>query len=316
MKKAVITGGAGFLGSHLAEAVSKQGYHVFIIDDLSTGRMENIAGLIGNGGVEFIRSSVTDLPLLQKVFRDTAHVYHLAAIASVPESMQAPLSTHEVNLTGTLDVLLAARDNGLKELVYASSAAVYGNTPALPVQEDAPAVPQSPYAVAKLAGEYYCRVFTEAYRLATVCLRYFNIYGPRQDPSSDYAAVVPAFLHRASRGEALLINGDGEQTRDFIYVQDAVRANILAAESGLTGVFNIGSGEATTVNRLADLINRTTGNGVRSIYRDPRPGDVRHSRADISKAAALGYRPEYSLEAGIEATIKSDDARLSSREIR
>jgi UDP-glucose 4-epimerase len=316
MKKAVITGGAGFIGSHLAEEVLKRGYHVIILDDLSAGKMENIAGLLRDSNAEFIRGSIVDLPWLQKVFRGVTYVFHLAAIASVAKSMENPLATHEVNLTGTLNVLQAAKDNGVKKVIYASSAAVYGDTLTLPAGEDTPALPQSPYAVAKLAGEHYCRVFTEAYGLPAVCLRSFNIYGPRQDPASDYAAVIPAFIRRASRGEPLTIYGDGEQTRDFLYVQDAVKANILAAESGLSGVFNIGSGEGTTINRLAGMIISLVKSKVKTVYGDSRPGDIRHSRADITRAAALGYRPGYTLEAGIKATILSNDTTLSSPKIQ
>ncbi len=316
MKKAVITGGAGFIGSHLAEEVFKRGYHVVILDDLSSGKMENIAGLLGNAGTEFIRGSIVGLPLLQKVFRGVTHVFHLAAIASPPKSMEDPLADHEVNLTGTLNVLMAARDNGVKKVVYASSAAVYGDTLTLPTGEDTPAMPRSPYAVAKLAGEYYCRVFTEAYGLPAVCLRYFNIYGPRQDPASDYAAVIPAFIQMASQGEPLTIDGDGEQTRDFVFIKDVVRANILASEGELSGVYNIGSGEGTTVNGLAEMIIRLTGGKVKPVYGDPRPGDITHSLADITRAAALSYRPAYSLEAGIKETILSNNTLTSSRKIQ
>jgi UDP-glucose 4-epimerase len=315
MKKAVITGGAGFIGSHLAEGVSRQGYQVVILDDLSAGKMENIADLLKNAPAEFIRGSIVDLRLLQKVFRDAACVFHLAAIASVPKSMKDPLGSHEVNLTGTLNVLQAARENGVKKVVYASSAAVYGDTRVQPTGEGVPTAPQSPYAVSKLAGEYYCRVFQEAYGMPAVCLRYFNIYGPRQDPASEYAAVIPAFIQKASRGEPLTIYGDGKQTRDFVYVKDVVQANLLAAESGISGVFNIGSGEAITINRLAVIINKLTGNKSPLVYRDPRPGDILHSLADIKQALKAGYRPGYALEAGLREMIQHSPGPPSSRKI-
>jgi UDP-glucose 4-epimerase len=315
MKKAVVTGGAGFIGSHLAEEVSKQGYKVIILDDLSAGKMENIAGLLKDSKAEFVRGSVVDLPRLQKVFRDANYIFHLAAIASVPKSMKDPLASHEVNLTGTLNVLQAARDNGVKKLVYASSAAVYGDTRVQPTGEDVPALPQSPYAVAKLAGEHYCRVFTEAYGLPAVCLRYFNIFGPRQDPASEYAAVIPAFIQKATRGEPLAIDGDGEQTRDFVYVKDAVRANILAAESGLSGVFNIGGGQSISINHLADLILRLAGSNQKPVHREPRAGDIKHSLADITRARKLGFHPAYTLEAGIKEMMLSQSTGVSSRKI-
>ncbi len=315
MNKVVITGGAGFIGSHLADEVSEQGYHVIIIDDLSSGKMENITTLLKNSDARFIQGSVTDLPLMQDVCKGVTYVYHLAAIASPPKSVDNPMANHEVNLTGTLNVLLAARDNNVKKVVYASSAAVYGNTRILPTGEDTPTMPRSPYAVAKLAGEYYCQVFTEAYGPPTVCLRYFNIYGPRQDPASEYAAVIPAFIRMASRGEPLTIDGDGEQTRDFVFVKDVVRANILAVESEANGIFNIGSGEGITINQLADTITKLTRSDVKPVYRDPRQGDIIHSLADITRAIALGYRPVYNLEAGIKETILINEALPSSRKI-
>ena len=304
-KKAVVTGGAGFIGSHLADELAKQGYHVVILDDLSTGKKENIAGLLNQDNVEFVEGNITDLPMLRKLFQCVDYIFHQAAIPSVPRSIKNPLASHEANLTGTLNVLLAARDNGVKKVIYASSSSVYGDIPTLPKREDMIPNPQSPYAVTKLAGEYYCHVFRQAYALPTACLRYFNVYGPRQDPNSQYAAVIPRFIKRVSQGSSPIIFGDGEQTRDFTFIKDVVQANILAAESNASGIFNIGKDERTTINQLAELIIRLIGNNIKPIHEEPRPGDIRHSLADISRARAFTYNPKYSLEEGLTETISS-----------
>ncbi len=310
----MVTGGAGFIGSHLAEALLEQGWYVTIVDDLSTGKLENTAHFVEveRGRAKFVQGSITDLPLLQELFQGAECVFHQAALASVPRSIEDPELTHRANLTGTLNVLLAARHNGVKKVVYASSSSVYGDTPTLPKSEDMPPNPLSPYAVTKLAGEYYCRVFQQVYGLATVCLRYFNVYGPRQDPESQYAAVIPRFIARAAAGKPPIIFGDGEQTRDFTFVADAVEANILAAESDITGLFNIGRGESTTINDLAALVIGLMGNSVRPVHEDPRPGDPRHSLADVAKARQFGYKPKYDLEKGLKEVIQSTvDSRQS-----
>jgi len=207
VKKAVVTGGAGFIGSHLAEKLVDQGYYVIILDDLSTGKPENIAELLElkKDNVDFVQGSITDLPLLQKLFQHTEYVFHQAAVARVPRSVEDPLTTNEVNVKGTVNVLLAARDNGVKKLIYASSSSVYGDTPTLPKRENMPPNPQSPYAVTKLSAEHYCLVFAKVYGLATVCLRYFNVYGPRQDQNSQYAAVIPNFIRRVSEGNPPIV---------------------------------------------------------------------------------------------------------------
>ncbi|MBA7678212.1 UDP-N-acetylglucosamine 4-epimerase [subsurface metagenome] len=303
-KRVVITGGAGFIGSHLAEELARRGYYTIILDNLSSGKIENIRNLLKNDNVEFIQGSVTDLPLLQEVFKGVQYVFHQAALTSVPRSIEKPHASHETNLTGTLDVLLAARDNGVHKMIYASSSSVYGDTPTLPKREDMIPCPLSPYALTKLAGEYYCQVFQEVYKLSTVCLRYFNVYGPRQDPDSQYAAVIPIFIKRAREGKPPVIFGDGEQTRDFTFVKDAVEANILAAESDACRVFNISRGESITINRLAELIMELIGNRVEPIHQEPRPGDIRHSLADVSEAKAFGYEPRCGLEAGLTETIR------------
>jgi len=304
MKKVAVTGGAGFIGSHLAELLSSQGYHAIIIDDLSTGKMGNIEPLLKSVNVEFLQGSILDLPLLQKVFQGVCYVFHEAAIPSVPRSVDSPQLSHEANITGTLNVLLSARDNHVNKVIYASSSSVYGDTETLPKREDMLPSPLSPYAVTKLAGEYYCRVFHQVYGLPTVCLRYFNVYGPRQDPNSQYAAVVPKFIKRSREGNPPVIFGDGEQTRDFTLVKDVVEANILAAESDACGLFNISRGESITINQLAELIIELVGNKVEPIHQEPRPGDIRHSLADVSKARAFGYEPKYNLKAGLAETIR------------
>jgi len=303
-KRVAVTGGAGFIGSNLADELAT-GNSVIIIDDLSAGRKENIVSLIEKDNVRFIKGSILDLSLLQEAFRGVDFVFHLAALPSVPRSIKDPQATNEVNITGTLNVLLAARDNNVKKVIYASSSSVYGDTPTLPKREDMPPNPRSPYALTKLVGEYYCHIFHQIYALPTTCLRYFNIYGMRQNPDSQYAAVIPRFVARVSRDEPPIIYGDGEQTRDFTFVRDAVEATILAAESDASGVFNIGSGNRITINDLAKLIARLLATSAKPIYQEPRPGDIRHSLADISKARNFGYNPKYSLEAGLTETVRS-----------
>jgi UDP-glucose 4-epimerase len=285
--------------------------------------------------VNFLKGSVTNLPLLQEIFREVDFVFHQAAIPSVPRSVENPQASHEANITGTLNVLLAARDNGVKKVIYASSSSVYGDTPTLPKREDMPPNPQSPYAVTKLAGEYYCQVFQEVYGLPTACLRYFNVYGPRQDPNSQYAAVIPRFISRVLRSEPPIIYGDGEQTRDFTFIKDIVEANILAAESDASGIFNIARGESISINQLAQLIInlsknsakrkipynspspgvpschcepkawQSQGGGLQPVHEAPRVGDIRHSLADISRAKQFGYNPKYSLREGLRETIRA-----------
>ncbi len=304
MRKVIVTGGAGFIGAHLAEELARRDYYAIIVDDLSTGKIENIEKLLRNKHVEFIKGSITDLPLLQKVFKDAQYVFHQAALPGVPRSIDSPQDSHETNLTGTLNVLVAARDNHVNKVIYASSSSVYGDTLPLPKREDMLPNPLSPYAVTKLAGEYYCQVFHQVYGLPTVCLRYFNVYGPKQDPNSQYAAVIPLFIRRTFEGESPIILGDGEQTRDFTFVKDVVEANILAAQSDACGVFNISRGERITINQLANLIIELVGNKVKTIYQEPRPGDIKHSLANISKAKAFGFEPRYDLEVGLVETIR------------
>lgn len=301
-QRVLVTGGAGFIGSNLAEELTGEN-EVVILDDLSTGRMENIKELIKNDNVEFIRGSITNLNLLQRVLADIDYVFHLAAKPSVPESIKDPISNNNVNINGTLNILTAARDNNIEKLVYASSCAVYGDIEIVPIAETAALEPKSPYAVSKLTGEYYCSVFNQIYNLPTVSLRYFNVYGPRQNPNSEYAAVVSKFINNVLNGRPPVIYGDGLQTRDFVYVKDVVRANILAAEENETGVFNIGTGANTTIIELARTIVTLLGKDLEPLHEMPRAGDIKHSSADISKANSFGYEPTYSLEEGLRETI-------------
>jgi UDP-glucose 4-epimerase len=304
MKKAIVTGGAGFIGSHLSEELSKRDYHLIILDNLSTGKRANIASLLDKKNVEFVRGSITNLALLQKLFKRTDFIFHLAAIASVPRSIKEPQLCHEVNVTGTLNVLIAARDNKVKKVVNASSCAIYGDAPGLPKKEDMPINPLSPYAVTKLAAENYFQIFQKVYGLPSVNLRFFNIFGPRQNPDSEYAAAIPKFIKIKSGGKKIHIYGDGKATRDYIYVKDAVNAFILAAESDASGIYNIGSSKSTTVNELVKLISKLAGNKTAPVYGPARPGDIMHSLADISRARAFGFKPGYNLEKGLKETIK------------
>ncbi len=255
--------------------------------------------------MEFIEGSINNLPLLQRLSQGVSYVFHLAAISNVPLSVENPQATHEVNATGTLNILLATRDNSVRKVIYASSSSVYGDTPTLPKREDMPPNPQSPYAVTKLTGECYCHVFQKVYALNTICLRYFNVYGTRQNPNSQYAAVIPKFISMVMGGNPPIIFGDGEQTRDFTFIKDVIEANILAAESEFSGVFNIGRGENISINSLANLIINFTGNNMVAVHKKLRAGDVKDSLADISRAKAFGYKPKWSLEEGLKETIGS-----------
>ena len=303
--KVVITGGCGFIGSNLAHELVDEN-EVVVIDDLSTGRLENNGDLLDNENYRFVKGSITDLDLLKQIFDGARYVFHQAAIPSVPRSIKDPAKTNEVNISGTLNVLIAAADNNVTKVVYASSSSVYGDTPVLPKEESMVPNPLSPYAVSKLTGEYYCKVVTEIYGLKTTSLRYFNVYGPRQDPSSEYAAVIPKFITKALDRESPIIYGDGEQTRDFTFVKDVVSANILAAKSSETGIFNIGGGKRVSINELAETIIKASGTGTDPglTHVEPRDGDVKHSLADISRAESIiGYKPSYTLDDGLKETI-------------
>jgi UDP-glucose 4-epimerase len=308
MRRAAVTGGAGFIGSHLVQELVRRGYHVTIVDNLLTGKLANIQSLIDRGKADFINGSITDLSLLKEAFQGAEFIFHQAAIPSVPRSIDDPLSSHEANATGTLKVLLTARDCGVKKVVYASSSSVYGDTPMLPKREDMTPNPLSPYAVAKLAGENYCQVFREVYGLPTVSLRYFNVYGLRQDPESPYAAVIPKFVSRIKSGQPPVIYGDGLQTRDFTFVGDAVAANILAAEGDACGVFNVATGSRIAINELAHLVTDLMGSAIAPVHAAERPGDIRHSLADISRARSFGYAPRHDIRSGLAETLRGDGA--------
>ena len=300
----LITGGAGFIGSNIATALVDMDYDVRIIDNFSTGKKENISGLDGN--VEVIKGDIRDNKILEKNLTDVEIILHQAALTSVPRSIKNPQRSNDSNILGSLTMLTAAVKKEVGAVVYASSSSAYGDTPILPKRETMKPTPLSPYAVTKLAGEVYCKVFSEVYGLRTVSLRYFNVYGPRQDPLSQYAAVIPRFISAILKGKRPMIYGDGEQTRDFTYVKDVVEANILAMRKGRKGeVYNIGRGERVTINALAEKICEITGIKVKPEHVDPRKGDVRHSLADISKAKKdLGYEPRYTLEEGLAETIE------------
>lgn len=302
--KIVITGGAGFIGSNLAEELSKEkDNEIIIVDDLSTGKTENLKKF--NQNIKFVRGSITDLDRLKRIFEDVDYVFHQAAIPSVPRSIKDPIAANNANINGTLNVLVAAKDSSVKKVIYASSSSVYGDTPELPKREDMRANPKSPYAVTKLVGEYYCDVFNEVYGLNTISLRYFNVYGPRQDPYSDYAAVIPRFINMVSENKPPMIYGDGEQTRDFTFVKDVVRANVLAAKSDAKGVYNIAYGNRISINELAEMIMKLMGKNLKPVHDAPREGDVKHSLGDISRAKkGLGYEPRYSLEEGLRGIIE------------
>ncbi len=298
-RKIAITGGAGFIGSNLAEVLAEND-DVMIVDDLSFGRRENLQGI----NARLVQGSINDLHLLRSSFEGVDCVFHLAAIASVQRSVEDPAHCSQVNLDGTLNVLLAARDCGVRRVVLASSSAVYGDDQELPKKEDMLPRPSSPYAVAKLAGEHYARVFQELYGLEATSLRFFNVFGPKQDPGSQYSGVISRFIAAALEGRELAIYGDGEQTRDFVYVADVVRALILAASSSKTGIFNVARGEKVSLNHLLQMIVRATGIEASAKYGPPRQGDIKHSLADVRAAQLIGYSPQWSVEEGLRETVR------------
>jgi UDP-glucose 4-epimerase len=307
MSLCLVTGGAGFIGSHLTEALVAGGYPVRVLDDFSTGDPANLARV--RAQIELLEGDVGNFEMVREAMRDVEVVFHQAALPSVPRSVADPLSTHHACATGTLNVLLAAREAEVRRVVYAASSSAYGNSERLPKRESDPTGPLSPYAVAKLAGEDYCQAFTQVYGLETVRLRYFNVYGPRQSPDSPYAAVIPLFLRAMLAGQSPLIHGDGLQSRDFTFVADAVRANLLAAEApaGVSGrVYNIACGRRTTLLDLVARINELLGTAIEPAHGPARAGDVRHSQADISAAGAdLGYQPQVNVEQGVQLCLES-----------
>jgi UDP-glucose 4-epimerase len=295
--KILITGGAGFIGSHLAEHFNGRAT-VRVLDNLRTGHRSNLAGL----DVEFIPGSILDRNLLARAMEGIDYVFHLAALVSVPESVNRPQECTELNVSGFVNVLEAAAEHGVRKVVLSSSAAVYGDNPTVPKRESMEPEPRSPYAVTKLVGEYYCQLFAEMHGLETVALRFFNVFGPRQDPKGAYAAAVPIFFQQALAHAPITIHGDGGQTRDFIYVKDIVAANVFAATTpGLTGVFNAGYGGQVTILELAQRIIALCDSHSPICQAPARAGDVRHSRADITKLLAAGFVPGGTLESGLAA---------------
>jgi UDP-glucose 4-epimerase len=302
--KVLVTGGGGFIGSHLVERLLADGYGVRVLDNFATGRRETLVAF--GDDVELIEGDLQSYERAHHAVRGCEIVYHQAALPSVPRSIQDPLTSNSTNVIGTLNLLLAARDSDVRRVVFASSSSVYGINASLPKREDMAALPVSPYAVAKLACEGYCRSFSEVYGLEAVSLRYFNIFGPRQDPLSHYAAVIPRFITAFLGGRPVVVFGDGEQSRDFTYVDNVIDANLRAAEAPQVSgkVFNVASGQGITVNVLIEELREITGRHVAVEYAPSRPGEVRHSEADITSAGlALGYRPMISFGEGLRRTV-------------
>jgi UDP-glucose 4-epimerase len=304
--RALVTGGAGFIGSHLAQALVQQGHRVRVLDNFATGRRSNVT-LLGED-VELIEGDIQSYERVTKAVSGCEVVFHQAALPSVPRSVQDPLTSNATNVIGTLNVLLAARDQGVRRVVLASSSSVYGSAAGTAAKrEDQPALPISPYATAKLAGEGYARSFHGVYGLETVALRYFNVFGPRQDPTSQYAAVVPNFIGALLAEEPPVIFGDGEQSRDFTYVDNVVAANLRAVDAAAAAgnVYNVACGESVSLNRLVGELRELIGAEVEATYAAPRPGDIRHSLADLSASRRdLGYVPEVDLREGLARTLE------------
>jgi nucleoside-diphosphate-sugar epimerase len=310
MGKYLVTGGAGFIGSHIVEALADRGDEVRVLDDLSTGRMENLAGF--RERIEFVRGDIRDLETCRRAAEGVQTVFHEAALASVARSVADPILNDAINVRGTLNVLVAAKEAGVRSVVLASSSAVYGDDPAETKVEGREGKPVSPYGVSKIVDEKYAEVFHALHGLDAVALRYFNVYGPRQDPASEYSAVIPVFIARMLRGERPTIYGDGEQSRDFIYVGDVVRANLAAAETPAAAgeAINVAGGRGTTVNGLLGALNEVLGTRLEARFALPRPGDIVHSTADIAKARRLmRFAPDVSFREGLALTVASYKAR-------
>lgn len=304
MAKFLVTGGAGFIGSNIAEALLKRGDQVRVLDNLSTGYTHNLDGL----NAELIEGDITDAAAVAKAVEGVDFVYHQAALASVPRSVKDPIATNEACVTGTVNILHEAKKAGVKRVIYAASSSAYGDQPFMSKRESDLPAPLSPYAVAKLAGEYYCHAFWETYGLETVCIRYFNVFGPRQDPGSAYSAVIPLFITALLEGQQPKIYGDGEQTRDFTFIKNVVHGNLLAAEAPAADVagktFNVANGKTISLNQMLSMLNELLGTDVKATFEDARVGDVRDSLADISGARkCLGYEPVVSFEEGLKQSI-------------
>ncbi len=300
----LVTGGAGFIGSHMVSALLDDGHRVRVVDNFSTGKRENLAHVADR--IDLHEISITDRAALDKAMDGVDYVFHLAALASVPRSVEDPLASNEHNVTGTLNLLMAAHEAGVKRVVYAGSSSAYGNAESEYKSEDMLPLPLSPYAVAKLAAEHYCQVFTEVYGLETVTVRYFNVFGPRQDPLSTYAAVIPKFVTAMLDGQRPVVEGDGHQSRDFTYIANVVHGNLLACHTpGVAGeTFNIAVGGRISLLEMINTLNAIMGTDIQPVFIAPRPGDVKHSRASIDKARErLGFEPQVSFEDGLARTV-------------
>ncbi len=306
MEKYLVTGGAGFIGSNIAKKLLEQNNFVRVVDNFATGRKENIQEFLENPKFELMEGDITDLAFAKKAVEGISYILHEAAVPSVPRSIEDPARSNDANVTGTLNMLIAAKDEKVKKFVYASSSSVYGDNPELPKKEDFPIRPISPYALTKYAGERYTQIFWNIYGLPTMCLRYFNVFGPKQDPNSPYSAVIPKFINSFLKGDKLIIHGDGNQSRDFTFVENVVNANLLAAhsEKGMGEVVNIACGGETSLNDLVSMLKEISGKEVTPEYVPTRLGDVPHSRADISKAKELiGYEPTITIKEGLGKTF-------------
>lgn len=299
----LVTGGAGFIGSHIVDELVRRDEQVRVLDNFSTGKHENIVHNLES--IELIEGDLIDLATVRRAVSGVGYVLHLGAIPSVSYSVADPITCNAANVLGTLNVLVAARDEGVKRVIYSSSTSVYGNDPTLPKREGMPTNPVSPYAVSKLASENYCRAFYKVYGLQTVALRYFNVFGPRQDPTSQYAAVIPKFITRMLQGMPPIVHGDGLQSRDFIYVENVVAANLLACESqeGIGQVFNVACGEQRTLLELIDELDEILATTFEPVFTEPQPGDVRHSLAAIEAFQALGYTVVAPFRQGLAKTV-------------
>ncbi len=307
MSKVLVTGGAGFIGSNLTEELLRRGHSVRVLDDFSTGKRENLTFDKEYPSLEIIEGDIRDFKTCQEAVKGVEYVFHQGAVPSVQRSVEDPETSNAVNVGGTLNILLAARDGGVKRVIYAASSSVYGDTPTLPKHEEMPANPLSPYALQKYVGEKYCQLFCQLYGLETVSLRYFNIFGPKQDPNSLYSAVIPKFIDALLRGRAPIIFGDGEQSRDFTYIDNVVQANLLAmsAEHLYGETMNIACGKRISLNQLLSGLKEILGSNLSPIYQEPRKGDVRHSLADIRRAKeTLQYEPKVGIEAGLKKTVE------------
>jgi UDP-glucose 4-epimerase len=307
MYKFLVTGGAGFIGSNITESLLAQGHFVRIFDNFATGKRENISDFLQNPSFELAEGDLRNFQDVQQATKDIDFVLHQGALPSVPRSVADPITTNEVNVNGTLHVLQAARENKVKRVVYAASSSAYGNSPTLPKEESMPPMPLSPYAVSKFGGEAYCRVFHQIYGLETVALRYFNVFGPKQDPTSQYSAVIPKFIRMIKQGESPVIFGDGLQSRDFTYVDNNIRANILActAKNAPGKVYNVACGQRFTLIQLVEAINNIMGTTVQPVFEPDRAGDVKHSLAAITRAQHdLGFEVSVDFLHGLQKTVE------------